>query len=40
VNGATGSTSELIKARILEEDQGGQIPGWDKYGLCLCKVKR
>ncbi|KAI5389616.1 hypothetical protein KIW84_075053 [Lathyrus oleraceus] len=23
-------TSELIKARILEEDQGGQIPGWDK----------
>ncbi|KAI5409130.1 hypothetical protein KIW84_054799 [Lathyrus oleraceus] len=33
-------TSELIKARILEEDQGGQIPGWDKSGLCLCKGKR
>ncbi|WVZ26891.1 hypothetical protein V8G54_000188 (mitochondrion) [Vigna mungo] len=32
--------TELIKARILEEDQGGKIPGWDKYGLCLCKVKR
>ncbi|KAK7325684.1 hypothetical protein VNO80_33950 [Phaseolus coccineus] len=31
---------ELIKARILEEDQGGKIPGWDKYGLCLCKRKR
>ena len=36
-------TSELIKARTLEEDQGGQIPrrgGWDKSGLCLCKGKK
>lgn len=33
----SNGTSELIKARIIEEDQGGKIHGWDKSCLCLCK---
>jgi len=32
----SNGTSELIKARIILEDRGGQIHGWDKSCLCLC----